>query len=423
LNKFLKENIILIIINILIVTAIFSYKIIINPILINEYNFKETVLNIGNIGFCLGWIIGILFFNELFKHKFNFIKLSYTLFNIQTILLLVEFTIIIMNNYNDYIQFIYIPLRTIEGFINHIIISIISSLLTYKMINIKKNSSINGILSSISYFIKFVMPIIAAVIIVDNFPLTIMIIPLIIYISLIYLLKIKEKKILITYHKYMLKNITKEKIKLKKINKNFIKETLNILKLYKTFIKEKNKEKIYFIIIPILTGKIRVFYDFYLILMLINFNYSLKESTFVLSMMMAGMSLHFITGFISEKINYIKLQNIGFIIFIILFIFLLKENKSYVEIVVISFILGYIRTFNWNWEHKVIIENYKKMNENIDKLKTILKLNIEIGTIIGYTTGIIIFSLFSFKGIIIEIIITLIIILLISLLNLKNYSK
>lgn len=423
MNKFFKDNIILIIINILIITAIFSYKIIINPILINEYNFKETVLNIGNIGFCIGWIIGILFFNELFKYKINFFKVSYILFIIQTILLLLEFTIIIMNNYNEYIQFIYIPLRTIEGFVNHIIISIISSLLTYKMIIIKNNSSINGILSSISYFIKFTMPIIGTIIVVDKFPLIIMLIPLIIYISLIYILKIKEKKILIKYHKYMLKNITKEKIKLKRINKNFIKETLNILKLYKTFLKEKSKEKTCFIISPILTGKIRIFYDFYLILMLINLNYSLKESTFILSMMMAGMSLQFIIGFISEKINYVKIQNIGFIIIIILFIFLLKENKSYIEIVIISFILGFVRTFNWNWEHKIIIENYKKMNENIDKMKTILKLNIEIGTIIGYTTGIITFTLFSFEGIIIEIIITLMILLIISLINLKNYSK
>lgn len=416
MKKFFKRNAFLILSNLLLLTAIFIYKIVLTPVLIHNFNFMETVLNIGNIGFCLGWVLGILFLNQIFKYKFNFFKLGSFMFSIQATLIFIEFLLIIGNNYNDYCQWFYIPLRAAEGFTNQIIISLITNLLTYKMITNDKNASINGIISSLSYLIKFVMPIIGAILILPAFPLAIMAIPLSIYIYLFFMFNIKEKILLREYHKYMMKKITNKKDKFKKINFLFLKETMNIYSLWSSFFKNKNNKKIYFIIVSFINGKIRVFYDFYLILMLISFNFSLKESTFVLSMMMAGMALHFITGFLSEKINYIKLQTTGFICLLSLFIYILiKDVPSYIDMIIISFLMGFLRTFNWNWDHKFIIENYKSLNQNIDQFKTLLKLNIETGTIIGYATGILVFTLYSFKGIIIECIIGLIILIITSL--------
>lgn len=415
MKKFFKRNAFLILSNLLLLTAIFIYKIVLTPVLIHNFNFMENVLNIGNIGFCFGWVLGILFLNQIFKYKFNFFKLGSLMFSIQATLIFIEFLLIIGNNYNQLCQWFYIPLRTAEGFTNQIIISLITNLLTYKMITNEKNASINGIISSLSYLIKFIMPIIGTILILPTFPLTIMIIPLMIYFYLFFMFNIKEKMLLRDYHKYMLKKIINKKEKFKKIDFNFIKNTFNIYFLWTSFFKEKNDKKIYFIIISFINGKIRVFYDFYLILMLISFNFSLKESTFVLSMMMAGMSLHFIIGFISEKINYIKLQTTGFISLLCIFIYIfLKEIPSYTDMIIISFLMGFLRTFNWNWDHKFIVENYKKLNQNLDEFKTLLKLNIETGTIIGYSTGIFVFSLFSFKGIIIECIIGLFILIIIS---------
>lgn len=425
MTKFFYMNKFLLISNILFVFSVFSYKITLNPVLIKYFNFSETVLNYSSIFFSLGWFTGILIANQIFKYKFNFIKILRFLFIILFLSAIIEFTIINLNKIYPFMEYIYMISRFIEGFFTQILSTIILNLLSYKMVNNPKNGTINGFLNTLGYISKFLAPLIGSFLILEEFPLLNMIFYLLFTFSCFIIFNLNEKFLLREYHRYLLKKITKKKKKFYKLRIEFFKKCFNIINIYKVFFKDKNAKKMYFTITTFFNASVRTFYDFYAILFLIHvYNYSLKEATFIYSFMILGMSLHFISGYLSDKINYIYLYNMMCYFMFLLAIILYFLELNYILLIFIFLILGFLRSINGSWEHKIVMNEWRNFNVNLEEAKRILRLNVEIGTIIGYFINSIIFIYFSYYGVIFYVLVIYFILIIYNLyLRINNQNN
>lgn len=397
--KFFYMNRFILLSQILLVFSIFSYKITLSPVLLNYYNFTETLLNYSNIIFSIRWFIGILFINKLSTYKFNSIKVLRYLLLVIFIFSCSELLIIHFSLQYHFLQYIYLINRFFEGFFNQILFSLIGNLLTYKLVYNKKNGSINGILNSISMFIKFAAPTIGSLFIFSFFPLMNMFFIIFISISLFFIFNLYEKNLLREYHRYLIKKITKDKEKFKKINKNFVINSFNIKKIYNRFFEHKDVKKNYFLATILLNSSVRNFYDLYFILFLTQYyKFSITERTFIFSFSILGFSMQFITGYLADKFNYIKLQYYSYFVTVAIFVLLYCYELNSFYLIIVRFILGVKRSIHSNWEYKMSVNEYKNFKVFIEESRNFLKLNIEIGNISGYLVRSIIFYYFSFDG-------------------------
>lgn len=414
MQKFFYMNKFLLISQILLIFSIFSYKITLGPVLIQYFNFTETLLSYSNIIFSIGWFIGILFINELFKYKFNTINILKYLILITFFCSTSEFLLIYFSKTFDVLHYFYLVNRFFEGFFNQILFSLIGNLLTYKLVYNKQNGTINGLLNSINMFVKFIAPTIGSLFILSYFPLLNMFFIIFISLTLFFIFNLNEKILLREYHRYLLKKITKTKIKLEKFNFKFFKTSLNIKQIYISFFKDKNLKKHYFLYTILLNSSTRNFFDLYFILYLTQYyKLSITERTFIFSFSILGFSMQFITGYLADVFNYLKIQFYSYFLILFLYLFLLFFQLNTVELIIISFILGVMRSINSNWEYKMSVNEYNNFKILLEESRRFLKLNIEIGSILGYLICSILFFYFSFNRLIIYYIVIFILLILI----------
>lgn len=412
LKKFFYMNKFLLISQSLLIFSIFAYKITLAPVLIQYFNFTETLLSYSNIIFSIGWFLGILFINELFKYKFNTISMLKYLTFFVFLFGFCEFLLIYFSTKYNILQYFYLANRFFEGLFNQILFSVIGNLLTYKLVFNKQNGTINGVINSINMLIKFLAPTVGSLFIISIFPLLNMFFIIFISLILFFIFNLNEEKLLREYHRYLLKKITRNKIKLEKISFNFFKTSLNMKEIYTNFFLHKHWKKNYFLSSILLNSSTRNFFDLYFILYLTTYyKLNITERTFIFSFTILGFSMQFITGYLADIFNYLKIQLFSYFVSIGIFCSLLFYQLNYFELIIISFILGVIRSIKSNWEYKMSIKEYENFKISLESNRRFLKLNIEMGNIFGYLICSFLFFYFSFNSLIIYYIVVYILLI------------
>lgn len=194
---FYKKNYNIIILNLFFIFSMFLTNIILNPILIKEYFFKEEILTYTNMFFSIGIFIATFVVRYFLNFRFNYLKLvNFGLLNL-ILLYFIYISLIFLNQMYDsiLIQWIYVILRISEGFSTNLISFILGYFISMKLLNNDFKGTINGFLSSKIYLIKFISPIIASyIILLTNFNLLMLFVSIFINIGIYIFLKINKEK-------------------------------------------------------------------------------------------------------------------------------------------------------------------------------------------------------------------------------------
>lgn len=397
IKKFYVKNYNIVVFNIIFTFSIFFTNILINPILIKNFNFQEHIISYSNMLLSAGLFISTFFIRYLLTFRFNYLKIV----NYGLLLLIVNNSFYLLVIYfnkidpNSYLQYTYILLRALEGAGSNMVMFTFSYILSLKLMRNDFKGTINGLLLSKNYLIKFIAPIMASyIILIFSNDLIIIYVSLLIYFSLYVYTKINYNKIFLTNFKYIIKK------------QSFIKKKLNLFKAKEIasfeFMKELfliNKINSIFLLIELfIQNNYRVFYDLYMILIFnIVFKLSLVESTFLFSLMIAGNSIGFLIsyiydklymniGFYNEKYQTIAATTLTFLMFA-LFLCIYKNydklNNLYFYLIIYTFSFGFIRNIFHDRTNRLILE-LSKENGFLENYKSANVILSEVFLIIGY---------------------------------------
>lgn len=424
LSKFYLINTKLIILLLLNVIAIFTYKVTINATLSKYFGYSEEFLSTSNFVFAVGFMIGVLFAKIILNYRMLFLNIVKLCFIGLFFTVIADFVIIYYNLPN----ILYLINIVIEALLSSIAIYIIQYHIDIKLIKNDKKGLIQGLLTSKQYIIKFLFPIIASFIIENYHPLANLILPAFFYLYIVfYIIKINRYSLRKEYIKYERKlNLkTKKTFKWKSVSKriffNELKYTLSKKNFQEVF-KKKKERKVLFVVRILIQNVFRPFYDLYMVLLLINiFKYSMTEATFLVSLMVFGQSLSIFTGMISDFFQKIKkyflLQLISLFVFAIFLSLMLLYSLgvlqlSYNVLAILILIMGINRNFFGDYYNREIFFYSKR--ESINNIKPLVNLLSELSHSLSYVLCSILFYFLGYIGIL-YVLIVLIVILVITM--------
>lgn len=435
LKKFYLFNKEMLMIYVLLTFSIFVSGSIINPILIDSYNFSENILSFSNIFLSLGAFISTLYNRKIFEYKINyFYHLKITILSM--ILLFCIFLIYIplnlfINSIN-YQYLIYI-IRFIEGFFAIQAFFIINYLLNYKILKNEFKGTINSLLSTKYNIFKIIAPIVGGFLITYTFNLSMYIISIIILFTVYIFIFVKSKKLLREYHRYILKKhpIKRKVPKYKKIN---IKEIFKI-NFIKSFFEKDTKNKIILYSNFGFYQLTRSFFDFYLLMIIIYvYELSLIKGTFLLSILLFSQIIVTMSvGYIFDRFfkNKKNLQSylytislvIPFVLYILLYEYkyLFDNEQIFIILMILIFIHGFSRSVQADYMYRKTMLIALKEN-NYENTKAINLIISEKFNILGYIISGIILLKYNYVSILYYNLILSIIILFINL-SIKNTKE
>lgn len=412
IKKFYIKNYNILILNIVFIFSIFFTNIILNPILIQDYNFKEHIISYSNMFLSIGLFTSTFIIRYILTFRFNYLKIINYGLLILISLSIIYIVLIILNKQYDsvYIQYTYVVLRIIEGMGTNMVLFVSSYIIGLKLINNDMKGTINGIVTSKIYLIKFIAPIIASyLILITGNNLSILMASICLYTVMYIYLIYNYKKIFLKNFKYILRKNVLIKKKLNLFKKKEIVTILFIKEIFKA-----NKLNSIFLIIEIfIQNNYRSFYDIYLILIFtLVFKFTLMDSTFLYSLMIIGCALNFIVSYFYDKL-YFKLKKYNeiyqtllssafMLIMYVIFLYLYKNHKDidnlYIFLMIFMFFFGLIRSIYSDRIYRIILLLSKK-NGDLENYKSTHLIISEISNIFGYLmTGLILYYL-SYIGI------------------------
>lgn len=400
-----------------------------NPVLIQEYGFSETVISYSNLMLSVGLFAGTLFTRYLVGFAVNFIQYLRANLLIMLVLQVLYVGLIYTNIQNDNLnQYVYLVLRSVEGFGSGSVAFIVGYLINYKLLKNDFKGTINGFISSKNYLMKFLGPVLASftVVTLDSYMSIYMIVFIVYCLLFIYVMK-NEKQLYMGYIKYL-----RTRFNIKRKNKRLIsiKEVFNF-SFIKDIYKKERKNKFFIFIEIQLQNFLRTYYDIYMILLFVfYFNISAVQATFLFSMMVIGQSMAFQISYMYDKL-YKKIGvykeryqtfasailNTGYYIFIL---YLLQEDKQFVKeniyviLMISSFALGYIRNIFNDRMYRQMME-FARKELKMENFKSTSMVISELGNTIGYIIAGIVFVMYSYQGIVYYSLIVSIMLLLLAI--------
>ena len=379
MKNYIQENKILILVQILMHIAVWTYSSIALLILSKYYLYTDAELSIIQNSFIIGIILSSAYQNINLNKRIKYNKtLLYSMLFTPFVLIL-KF---IWTEY-DFNHYAFAFLHLLEGVGYGLMSVIVGHFIKNILLNNKKNGNIYSYIVSSTYLIKTLVPIIISYYFIvkghENY----------IFLYGTFLFLLNATLILVT-HKHIFKKyqrlITRQK-NTGNIKKNitFKESLLHIV----SFLKDKNdrKYKIHYIYSLFANNMLRPFYDLYAGLLLINYyNFTLTETITVFSFMVLGQASQFMIGSLSDKIQLYKVGLIGMIIKILTFtiFFYLPDVFTFgVVPYILFYVLGFSRTFYAAYDYK-LNNNLIKKGYTVNNISFVQMFAGEIGHYFSY---------------------------------------
>jgi len=349
LYSYISNNKTLILIQILMHIATWTYSSITMLMLSKYYSYTDSELSIIQNSFIIGIILSSAFQNiNLNKRvKYNHVLL-YSMF-ILPIILLLKFTWTEL----DLNHFGFSILHFGEGIGYGLISVIVGHFIKNILLNNKKNGHIYSYIVSSTYIIKTVVPlVISYFFIFEGHENYIFLYGFIIFFVNFLIIYKKRRNIFDKYQRLITRQKKSGNIK----NNITFKESLN--NIYYFLRDEKDRRfKIHYIYAVASHNLLRPYYDLYSGLLLINYySFSLTKTVAITSFMVLGQASQFIIGSLSDKIKIYLLGSIGMILKILMFgiFFYIPDLFSYgIMPYIIFYLLGFSRTFYAAYDYKL----------------------------------------------------------------------
>jgi len=389
--------------------AVFSYKITLAPTLSKYFGFSEEFLSNANIFFVLGFMIGIYLSKLILSYKINFIKKISIAIVISILTVFVDIAVI----HWDLNKILFLANRFIEGTASSIAFYIMNYYVDIKLIKNDKKGFIKGLISSKLYAIKFIAPIAGSLVIQYYNPLGSLILPIIAYIMILIIIYNSYKDMLKEYIRYEYK-INKSYNNLEKLKRQ---SKLHLFIKFKNFFSKeeiksvyikKKKRKIGFTVRLFLQNIIRPLYDLYFMLIFVNvFMMEITQATFLVSLMIIGQSLSFMTGYLgdwfeSKKKYYLYhyLANGYLMIFITLLILSVQGiiEIPYFVYIVLMLLFGLNRNIYNDYYNREIF--FYSRTESLNNTRAFFSLFGEFSHALGYLFTSLIFYFYGYIGVV-----------------------
>lgn len=336
--------------------AIWSYASLLPMVLSKHYNFSDTFLSYTVTSFLIFFFLGMTYTNLKLDNKLNYT--NYLLFGFLGLFSLTLFQGFQIDNLNN--KYIYIVLRSFEGFFHGYITILLSFIFKSILVKENKNGLIHSLVVSFGYLVKATLPIfISAFLLFQHFEIVIYWYASFIYLVIILFILYNKKIFSFKYQLRLRKSQGKS-------NNNSLKVSLFGIK---HFYKDNIKLKIYYTFLIVVQNLNRPFYDLYMVLLLINYyDFSILNATFILSFMVFGQASQVIPGYLSDKIRLDIFRLIGIILYstpIVIIIFFPNIFNNIILSCIIFFIFGVGRSFYASFDHKInmiLIKEKTKIN-------------------------------------------------------------
>lgn len=415
IKKFYYKNLAVLAVEVLCLFAAFFVNIIITPILIRDYGFAESTLSHGNMGLILGISLGTIFTRYILQFKINYF---WYLRRPLEALVLVQLGFIglatAVNQYPEYpLQSIYPVFRFIEGFAQGQLTFVVVYLLGYKMMSNQYKGSIQGMLLSSRFVIKFITPIMAgALISFTGYSLSPYVVTMMVYLYVLFLVTKQNKSLFRSYYKYICKRYRPPKLKFKYIKFSKVFD----FSYLKEISKEDRKGKVFDVLTIVMQNSLRPIYDLYMILMLtFYFHLDIIAAGFVISMMMAGLALSALISYGFDKLyqslgeyrsGYQSSMNGVMLVLVSMALIGLYFNpldwsgsNLVVWLSVFMFVWGMVRGIYNDWSNRRVYELSAKEG-SLSNFKSGLLLFSDIGHMSGYLILSGVYVLAGFAGVI-----------------------
>lgn len=389
MQKYIQENKILIVIQIMMHIAVWTYSSIGLLILSKYYLYTDAELSIIQNSFIIGIILSSAYQNINLNKRIKYNKTLLYSMLFTPIVLILKF---IWTEF-DFNHYAFSVLHLLEGVGYGLMSVIVGHFIKNILLNNHKNGSIYSYIVSSTYLIKTLIPIIVSYyFIIENHENYIFLYGAGLFILNAFIIFWKRKNIFNRYQRL----ITKQK-NTGNVKKNItFKESLLHIAL---FLKDKNdrKYKIHYIYSLFANNMLRPFYDLYAGLLLINYyNFTLTETITVFSFMVLGQASQFMIGSLSDKIHLYKVGLIGMSIKITMFtiFFYLPDIFTYgILPYALFYILGFSRTFYAAYDYK-LNNNLIKKGYTVNNISFVQMFFGETGHYFSYA----IFAIFLMFG-------------------------
>ena len=358
LEGFLQRNIILNLLWFMTTISVYSFAPLMNITLIEYFAVTEQELSFISSALIMGFIVAAFLNSYFMNNHVNIVKILLISLSVFLISLSIEFYLLTFETINLKVLTIF---RTIDGLSSFLVIVTINHVISTKILRNKLRVKIISLMSSSSYIIKTISPIIMSMLItVTKEPSIIFLIAIILTIVSIYVIYVYKKYIYIKYTRILLKTVGSKKRKSLEEIKNYFKKEDSSSYYY----------RIYYLITEFCHNILRSNYDLIMpAALLLKYNLSLTQSTFLISLMVVGQSIQFL---LSLVLKYLKIEFFYIIhLFAHLLIFILffeYEINNMLLLGVLFLALGVSRAIFQIWKYefgmKLISKKITLQNHN-----------------------------------------------------------
>lgn len=415
MRTFFLKNSTLISINLIYALSIFFSTVILPSILIKEYNFSSTIISISGFVLAFSFLIGTFLSKELLKRKYNyFIFLRYLI--ISTIFLYFLFYLFMQFHISKNFQWLLIIFKIAEGIVIALFNHTINHLFFTKLLSNNRNIEIKGTQNTFYYIIKASGPLLGGIFVVAYGSSQIFLVSIFLAIISLFILEFNSSTLLKSHWKDTFHILAKnqKRLILKKI-------TLKRLKFNKDFIFKTEVTKKFYLA-TFIHNNLRFYYDFYFIIFLTLFlHISYIQSGFLVSLLIIGQSVQFISGILIKKINesfketyFVDSSWLIYSFPISLFSFLIYLNIYNIEITymvyiilsLLTFLTGFSRAMFASFSDKYLFEITNGDRKHLSEYNAIYYILGDIGNLSGYIIGGILVFI-GYKSILIYLIVLL----------------
>lgn len=405
-------------------SILYIYKLTLNPVLIEHFNFAENTISLSNTFLIIGIFIAPFYSNDLLNYRMNFVHKIKNLLIFFFISLCIDYIAI-----KEHFEILFIANRLLEGYVYTNILFIIEYYLSLKLIRNENKGTINSFKSSFTSLMKFALPLVGVFLITNVHLLSNLFIAMFITISLYIWLTKNEKILLKEYMQYNKRKLNIILEKRKSMSIGLFMSNNNLFNILKELLSIEAKQKKLYLYEKIIKNMLRPWYDLYFLLYFnLVLKYSLMESIFLISASVLGQSLSLFVGYFSDKLNEKEYQLFKLIMEVLFAFFMLISlfngylDLNYYVLVVIMFFVGFTRNMFSDYQNRVsLIYSEENPKLRLNNIKTLLHFISEGTHFISYLLLTLLFFLYSYNGIIYFFISLLILNLLLS--NYIYFSK
>ena len=345
---FLKHNFTILLFYFLNLAGVFSFVTILPTILKSHYGFSDADLSFGLTLFLASYTFSIMYFTNYMDKQIDVIKSMTILYMIECLSVASLISGIYFIEDSEVLLWIFFITRVFNGVCGGGLVTTTGYVLKLKLLRNKRNGMINSIIDSIFNSLKYIFPLLGAIMADSISPESPLMLGMVLIGLSLWVFLANKRKLFFHYT-----------INFRKSSKKYQEKLLDSVKVYFNGSRDKVLRR-YFVSMLVMRNAVRPFWDLYIPLALVGTHgYSITHTAFIISFVILGQILQFTTGKIIDKVRpcrYLLYSNMAMVVIVFVLIFNQQIYDNVMYLYMIMFVLGFCRSMYANY-------NYKMMNQ------------------------------------------------------------